>query len=209
MGLVDLMDLPPELERFVPSWETLFLPLHVTAAETLTRFATAIGWALRVLQAEKTPLPEMERVLAEAMAGLEGLSEERAGQWLRTAWFFALLVLHRRKERDLMDVLLEKARESKFHEKEEVADSEMTLWQQLEAQVRVETEARMRAETEERLRTTLDRILTTRFGPLPPDLGAAVANASIEILDAWIVQAATAPTLEAVGILPGAASTQE
>jgi hypothetical protein len=48
-----LMDLPPELERFVPDWETLFLNLRQTPPETLTRFASAIGWALRVLQAEK------------------------------------------------------------------------------------------------------------------------------------------------------------
>src|SRR5205807_3930762 len=83
--LADMMDLPQELQAFVPGWETLFLNLHRTPPETLTRFATAVGWALRVLQAEREPLAELERVSREAMAGLEGLSAEQRGQWLRVA----------------------------------------------------------------------------------------------------------------------------
>jgi hypothetical protein len=118
IGLKHLMDLPPELERFVPEWETLFLNLRQTPPETLTRFASAIGWALRVLQAENAPLEEMEQVLKEAMAGLEGLTDEQSGQWLRVAWFVLLLAIHRRDEEQVVDVVLEQARHSRFRERE-------------------------------------------------------------------------------------------
>src|SRR5207248_3648109 len=37
ISLRHLMDLPPELERFVPEWETLFLNLRETLPETLTQ----------------------------------------------------------------------------------------------------------------------------------------------------------------------------
>jgi hypothetical protein len=109
IGLASLMDLLPALERFVPRWETLFLDLHETPPKTLTRFATAVDWALRVLQAEREPLAEMERVLTEAMAGLEGLSEEQTGQRLRVAWYLVLLVFHRHSEAEV-GVLMNKMR---------------------------------------------------------------------------------------------------
>src|SRR5262249_59742544 len=113
LGLADLTHAPAELERFIPGWETLFLNLHRTSPETLTRVATAVGWALRVLQAEEAPREQLEQVLAEAMAGLEGLTEEQAGQWVRGAWFLVLLIFHRRPEADkiaLMARLKQRAR---------------------------------------------------------------------------------------------------
>jgi len=85
-----LMDLPIELEPFTPRWETLFFNLHETPAGSLTRLATAVGWALRVLQAEQAPRAEMERVLVEAMSGLAGLAKEQSGQWLRVVWCLVL-----------------------------------------------------------------------------------------------------------------------
>src|SRR5205823_5047806 len=90
LRLADLMEAPPALERFVPGWETLFLNLHGTSPETLTRMATAVGYALRVLQAEHAPKAELQQVLADALVGMEGLSEEQAGQWLRAAWYLIL-----------------------------------------------------------------------------------------------------------------------
>src|SRR2546428_2302639 len=84
--LKHLMDLPADLERYVQDWETPLLCLHETSPEMLTEIAGAVGWALRVLQAEKAPLVEIDRVLTEAMAGVESRSTEAAGQWKRVAW---------------------------------------------------------------------------------------------------------------------------
>ena len=47
-----LMDMPEILERFVPSFDTLFLGVKETEAEALTQFRHPLGWLLRVLQKE-------------------------------------------------------------------------------------------------------------------------------------------------------------
>lgn len=195
IDLTHLMDLPARCERFVPRWETLLLPLHETPPEALTRFATAIGWALRVWQAERVPLPEIERVLAEAMTGLEGLSEEQAGQWLQVANFFLQLITYRREEPALMDLVVEQALRSKFGDKAEVANMGMTIAERVAAEARV-------AEFRRVLRT----LLVKRFGALPPAAERALMTASSETMDLWLDRAATASTLEAVGILPAPSS---
>jgi hypothetical protein len=191
IGLASLMDLPAELERFVPGWETLLLDLHETPPQTLTRFATAAGWALRVLQAEKAPLAEMERVLTEAIAGLEGLPEEQAGQWLRVAWYFALLIRHRREEPELMELLQERAEQSKFRMREEIITMGQTIAQ------RIEEEAKREAKRED-----LEMVLTERFGPIPAAIQRQLSTADVEALKTWLRVASRATRLEEVGILP-------
>jgi hypothetical protein len=139
------------------------------------------------------------------MSGLEGLSEEQAGQWLRVAWFFMLLVLNWREELELPELILQQARHSKFHEREEMTTMGQTILEQLEAR----GEARGRAEGEARgeargqkqaMRTALTTVLTARFGRLPSAIEAALAAANTETLQAWLERAATAGTLEEVGV---------
>jgi hypothetical protein len=108
----------------------LYLNLRQTPPETLTRFASAIGWALRALQAERAPLSELESIRKEAMAGLEGLTEEQAGQWLHVAWFLLPLVSQRREERSLLETVLAEAQQSKFRERERVTTVGLTLVEQ-------------------------------------------------------------------------------
>jgi hypothetical protein len=191
ISLKSLMDLPPVLERFVPDWETLFLNLRHTPPEALTRFASAVGWALRVMQAERAPLAELEQVLREAMRGLEGLSEEQAGQWLRVAWFFVLLVLHRREEAELAALIIEQTRQSRFREGEQVSAMGQSILEQVEAR----GEARA-------AREALETVLVARFGPLPEQAREAIAAAGIMALKSWLGVAVTAPSLNDVGILP-------
>lgn len=122
VALANLMDLPDTLRRFVPSWETLFLNLQQTPTELLTQFSSAVGWALRALQAERAPLEELERIVRETMAGIEGLSPEQSGQWKRCAWFLLQLVYHRRSSREasnLMEVIRTEATHSKFYDVQE------------------------------------------------------------------------------------------
>ena len=122
IALAHLMDLPDPLRRFVPSWETLFLDLQQTPPQMLTQFSSAVGWALRALQAERVPLPELERILKAAMAGIEGLSEQQVGQWRRCAWFLIQLIYHRRSGSEapgLLGLVREEAKRSKFHDSQE------------------------------------------------------------------------------------------
>lgn len=183
------------LTRFVPCWETLRLHLHEMAPETLTQFASGIGWALRALQAADQPLSEMERVLAEAMAGLEGLTEEQAGQWERAAWYLVMLVLYRRDEPEIAEKRVEQARGSKFGGGEEIT----RMGRSIIEQVRSESEARGEAGG---IRHSLVRVLTQRYGPLPTEIAAALEQADVARMNAWLETAATAASLEEIGIVP-------
>ena len=50
LRLADLMEAPAALQRFIPTWETLFLNLHRTSPETLVSIAAAVGWALEYVR---------------------------------------------------------------------------------------------------------------------------------------------------------------
>jgi Putative transposase, YhgA-like len=186
IGLANLMDLPGELEAFTPGWETLFLNLHETPPGTLTRFATAVGWALRVLQAERAPRAEMERVLVDAMAGLEGLTEDQAGQWLRVAWFLVLFAFHRRGENELVELIQERAQQSKFRQKKELANMGQTIAQRI---------------AEQATREALETVLVDRFGTLPEAIQQRLATTDAETMRRWLKAALRAGSLEEVGIL--------
>jgi hypothetical protein len=184
--LVSLMKLPKALARiFVPNFVPLFLSLRDTPPEELTAQATAIGYALRVWQAEQRPLEEFEVALREAFSGLEGLTEQQEALWTRVAWFIMLFVYHRRDEVQLRDMVLEQVRQSHFSEKERMVAMGMSIAQQLEARA---------------TRAALEAVLVARFGPVPDEIRQVIDAANPEALSAWIPRAAVATTLAEVGI---------
>jgi hypothetical protein len=191
IGLDNLMSLPRELEPFTPRWETLLLNLQETSPETLTRFATAVGWALRVLQAEREPQPKMEQLLTEAMAGLEGLSNEQAGQWLRVAWFLVLFAIHRRGEDRLVDLIRERAQRSKFRQRKEMAAMGQTIAQRISEQTAQAT-----------MCEALETVLRARFGAVPEPVRRRLAISDAETLKRWLDLASRVTTLDEVGIVP-------
>jgi hypothetical protein len=214
LNLAHLMELPPELARFVPGWETLFLNLHGKSVEELTRFSTAIGYALQVWQAENKPLEELEGAVREALTGLEGLPKEQAGSWLRMAWFLVLLAFHRR-ERSEYEVLLAEvqaqARSSKFGVREEGKQMGQTMAQYVEqrgieiGEQRGEQRGIQIGEQRGRtlaLRSAVTTVLTARFGELPVEISSVLEQAGVDQLEVWLERAATAESLDAVGILP-------
>lgn len=200
LRLADRMEAPAELARFIPSWATLFLNLHHTSPETLAGVATAAGYALQVLQAEMAPVAELETVLAEALAGLEGLTEEQAGQWLRVTWFLLLLVFHRRDRGEYTELgrlIQERARASKFRLEAEVERMGKSMAQVVEE--RGEARGEIRG-----LRHALATVLESRFGPLPAAVEEALAAADLDTLDIWLRRATRVESLDQVDILPPA-----
>ena len=183
------MNLPPVLQRFVPAWETLFLNLHRTPPETLTQFATAVGYALHVLQAEREPLAELERVLTEAMTGLEGLTAEQSGQWVRVAWYLVLFAYHRRERPEydeLVQLIQAHAKGSKFRERTEAGTMAETMAQWVEIQAR-EREARGRVESRTEGRVEEAQAMLLRFGSKrfgAPDAQSLIALEAIISLEA-------------------------
>jgi hypothetical protein len=197
LGLNSLMAIPQELQDIVPHWRTLFLNLQGTPPEALTRFSTAVGYTLRVLQVEREPLTVMERVLNEALIGLEGLSSQQSAQWLRAAWYLVLLVYHRRPRpeyNELVQLIRERTALSKFHHRQqEVENMVQSMAQSMaeeararaeEAQARGEALGEARGEARGRLteaRALLVRIGTARFGA--PDLTITTRIEAIHSLE--------------------------
>lgn len=194
LRLADLLDVPTGLERFVPAWETLLLSLHGTSPDALTRFSSAVGYALRALQAEQSPREELEGVLREAMTGLEGLPEEQAGQWLRAAWFLVLMLYHRREQAEYTELgalVEERARTSKFRLEEAIETMGRSMAQVVADQARAQT-----------LRQMLGQVLSKRFGGVPVTVQSSLEGADSKTLEAWFSRALDADTLAEVGI-PG------
>jgi hypothetical protein len=146
-------------------------------------------------------------VLEEAMTEIEGLPEEAVGQWTRVAWYFLLLVFHRREQGEYTELgqrLVERARGSKFRLTAEVEEMDKTMAQVVEergrAAGRAEGEARGRAEGEARgraeaTRRMVLRVLRARFGELPEALVAQVEAAEPEWCEELAERAARAESL--------------
>ena len=183
IALANLMDLPAPLRRFVPAWETLFLNLQQTPPDILTQFSSAVGWALRALQAERAPLEELERILQEAMAGIEGLPAEQLGQWKRCAWFLIQFVYHRRSRSEapgLMELVRTEANRSKFHDtREEVTMQSYAEYLNELGEARGEARGEIKGE-----RRMVVRMGTSLFGPPDADtLATLEAIQSVEVLE--------------------------
>jgi hypothetical protein len=192
ISISGLVNVPTPLQRFIPAWDTLFLNLHHTPPETLTHFATAVGYALQVLQVEKQPLADLESVLTDAMAGLEGLNTEQSGQWLRVAWYLVLFTYHRRERKeynDLVELIRATARASKFHEKREVENmaESMAQWVERQALSKGKVEGRVEGNVEGRIQEAhalLLRLGSKRFGaPDAQMLSTLSAISEIEELE--------------------------
>ena len=131
---------------------------------------------------------ELERVLGEAMSGLEGLTAEESGQWLRVAWYLVLLAYHRRERveyDELVELIREQAKGSKFRERTEVEQMAETMAQWVERQARAEGRTEGWAEGRmEQTRALLLRLGSKRFGA-PDDQSRAVLEAipSLEALE--------------------------
>jgi hypothetical protein len=200
LRLADLFAGPRELQRFIPEWETLRLNLHSTTPEMLTGINSAVGWALRVLRDEQAPLEQLHQILADALRGLEMLTDEQVGQWSRVAWYLLLLIFHRRDPSEytqLQETFWGEVYRSKFREGEEVTEMAMTMAEFVREQGRAEGRAEAQAET---LRMVLITNLELKFGPLSPTALAAIQRAKNDELLEWNRRVVLVGSLAEVGI---------
>jgi len=100
IDLKAMMQVPAELERFVPTWDTLFLNVQETPSEQLAQAQSAMAQVLRVLQVADAPKAELERVLNETVAALSLLFEKSSPEWKRALQYFFLLLHHKREPDD-------------------------------------------------------------------------------------------------------------
>ena len=96
LTLAGIMDIPEELSRFVPTFDTLFLNVKETDEATLTQTDHPLGWLLTVLQKENADKEAMQRALERAMLHLNMLDALEAEQKQQALIYLVLLILHRR-----------------------------------------------------------------------------------------------------------------
>ncbi len=120
LTLEALMDIPAELARFVPAFETLFLSVKQTDVATLTQTHHPFGWLLTVLQKERADEAEIRDALRTAIAHLDEFDTVGAEQRREAIVYFLLLILHRRplSEQSGLVTLVEQLAEDKMEVKQ-------------------------------------------------------------------------------------------
>lgn len=126
------MDLPPELEPFVPQHKTLFLNLNAIAPEKLTEHPHPLGWILRIIKNEKASLEELMDELKQAVENIDKLTVDERIQWQMAIHYILLLIYHRREpfERAQLTEIVTKSVQNRKRE-EEVSNMGRTIAQAL------------------------------------------------------------------------------
>ena len=190
VSLTAIMDVPEILERFVPSFDTLFLGVKETEAETLTQFGHPLGWLLRVLQKEHADETEINEALADAMSHIALVDEDFAPQVAEALRYFVQLIFHRRSrdERDaLVDIIRQHIQNSKELETMAQTTAEFLIEQGIE-QGKVEGK-----------QDTILKFLQLQFQHVPETLSREIRNIdNLTLLDTLLEQAMTAQSLEEI-----------
>ena len=101
LSVTALMDLPNELEPFVPQYKTLLLNLKAINPEKLTEHPHPFGWILRIIQNEKAPLEKLVDELKQAVENIDELTVDERRQWQMAIHYILLLVYHRREPEEV------------------------------------------------------------------------------------------------------------
>ena len=190
VSLTAIMDVPEILERFVPSFDTLFLGVKETEAEALTQSGHPLGWLLRVLQKEHSDETEISEALADAMSHLASVDENFAPQIAEALRYFVQLIFHRRsfEERDtLVDIIRQHIQDPKELNTMAQTTAEFLIEQGIE-----QGEAKGK-------RDAVLKLLQHRFQNVPEVLSREISNIhNLSRLDTLLEQAMTAQSLDEI-----------
>ncbi len=186
VSLTAIMDVPEVLERFVPSFDTLFLGVKETEAEALTQSGHPLGWLLRVLQKEHSDETEISEALADAVSHLASIDEDFAPQVAEALRYFVQLIFHRRslEERDaLVDIIRQHIQDHK----------------ELEAMAQTTAEFLREQGKAEGKQDAVLKLLQLQFQHVPEVLSREIRNIqNLTHLDTLLEQAMTAQSLEEI-----------
>lgn len=174
ISVKSLMSLPDILDRFVPDFDSLFLPLQSIPAERLT--GSAVAAALRTLQVADAPQEELARVLREVVTYLETLPAEAKPEWRRALQYLFLLVHHKREPEE-QEELNQMMIDLMTVDREETSKMAMTSAQVLIAKGHKEglKEGRQEGKIEGQLLLLMAQ-LEQKFGPLSENKVAALQS---------------------------------
>ncbi len=191
VSLATIMDVPEILERFVPSFDTLFLGVKEMEAEALTQSGHLLGWLLRVLQKEHSDETEISEALTDAVSHLASVDEDFTPQIAEALRYFVQLIFHQRSldERDaLVDIIRQH-----IHDHKELDTMAQTTAEFLIEQGKAEGRA-------EGKQDAVLKLLQIRFQNVPETLSREISNIhNLPLLDTLLEQAMTAESLEEIG----------
>ncbi len=204
VSLTPIMDVPEILERFVPSFDTLFLGVKETAAEALTQSGHPLGWLLRVLQKEHADKTEISEALADAVSHIASVDENLAPQIAEALRYFVQLIFHRRslEERDaLVDIVRQHIQDHKELETMAQTTAEFLIEQgKVEGEAKGKAEGRAEGRAEGKADAVL-KLLQLRFQNVPEVLAREISNIhNLSLLDTLLEQAVTAQSLDEIEI---------
>ena len=186
VSLTTIMDVPEILERFVPSFDTLFLGVKEAEAEELTQSGHPLGWLLRVLQKEHSEQAEIGEALTDAMSHLKSVYKDFTPPIAEALRYFVQLIFHRRSvdERDaLVDIIRQHIQD----------DKELEIMAQTTAEFLIE-----QGKAEGKQDAVL-KLLQLRFQNVPEVLSSEISNIhDLPLLDTLLEQAITVQSLEEI-----------
>jgi hypothetical protein len=192
--IAELVEQGMEFAGLLPEIEPLFVSLPEMAAATLEG-AGPLGWVLELLQ-QRRARPEAFRALLGRVVGhLEEMPGRQRQRWLELLSYLQALVYHDREvpERERL--------------RQAIVTSVRTDARRREVQTMTKTIAdALREEGQQQgavkaLSQSLVNVLRAKFGRLPKATEKVIRETQDpRRLDAWLVRAGTAATLEEVGI---------
>ncbi len=198
-----IMDIPDELGRFVPNFDTLFLSVKEADETHLTKTDHPLGWLLTVLHKEHADREAMSNALIKAMSHLNILDDAHAQQRRRAISYLLLLILHRRpaEEHEELRALVDQHIQQPS-DREELETMVQTMAEHLIEQGKVQGKAEGKAEgrAEEKQSAVL-KLLRLRFGTVPESVTNQISLIqSFSHLDALFEKALTAQTLDEIDL---------
>ena len=195
-------DLPQALERFVPTFDVLFLNVKGEDVPDFLHQGHPFRLLLELIRQEDATKVDFETVLRQVVQVLRELPEE-SPQWSRAMYYLVLLIYHRRPtdEREaLMDVVAQTLVERR--QIEEVQDMTQTIAEYFiqEGEERGEKRGEKRGELRAKREAVL-KLLQLRFDSIPPSVAKKIKSIRrVDRLNALFDQAATAKSISEIEI---------
>ncbi|MBI1926718.1 Rpn family recombination-promoting nuclease/putative transposase [Candidatus Poribacteria bacterium] len=196
-----LMDVPEELRRFVPSFDTLFLNVKGEEERDFLQMEHPLSWLLAAIRQENADKATFAYMLRRAVERLSQLPEEEIHQWTRAMYYLVLLIYHRRPPtehvelREIVEQNIKDRRRRKEMEEmgQTIAD---TLIQ--EGKEIGEKQGQERGELKAK-REDLLKLIQLRFNSVPQSVVKKVRSIRrIDRLDALFEKAAIAKSLSEI-----------
>ena len=108
LSVTAIMDIPEELSRYVPNFDTLILNVKEMDTAELTKTGHPFGWLLTVLQNQDADKGTLIETFTEAITNLKSLEPENAEYRIRVLHYFVMLIANRRpadEHTELLDLV--------------------------------------------------------------------------------------------------------